>query len=190
MIARIRPRLFDTFFSSRTQAARPRGTCNYPLSLFACLCRQAHALRSFEQPITIQECGLRVIQVPHGLSCLLDQGHLARSAERVRQRGDSFPTKFVINKTREKQRRMSESVYLIREQGSGEPRASRSALIEHSRCELCREGLRVGYNEVSQSECERSSFALAKLSSNERRREASAYGARRGYPTRRPSPRS
>ena len=55
---------------------------------------------------------------------------MARSAERVRQRGDSFPTNFVINKTREKQRRMSESVYLIREQGSGEPRASRSSLIE------------------------------------------------------------
>ena len=123
---------------------------------------------------------------------LLDHARIghARSAERVRQRGDSLPTKFIFNKTRAKQRRMSESVYLIREQGSGEPRASRSALIEHSRCELCREGLRVGYNEVSQSECERSSFALAKLSSNERRREASAYGARRGYPTRRPSPRS
>ena len=67
---------------------------------------------------------------------------LARSAERVRQRGDSFPTKFVFNKTREKQRRMSESVYLIRERGSGEPRVlpswlierpSRSALIEQKK---------------------------------------------------------
>ena len=37
-----------------TQAARPWGTCNYPLSLFACrVNRQAHALRSFGQPITI-----------------------------------------------------------------------------------------------------------------------------------------
>ena len=112
------------------QAARLWGTCNYPLSLFACLIRQAHALRSFGQPIYIEVSGLRVIQVPHGLSCLLDRKHLARSAERVRQRGDSFPTKFVFNKTREKQRRMSESVYLIREQGSGEPRASRSPLVE------------------------------------------------------------
>ena len=118
------------------QAARPRGTCNYPLSLFACLFRQAHALRSFGQPIYIEVSGLRVIQVLHGLSCLLDldgklPGHLspclnssaslvlyqgdkrpgsfvigadlldktrighARSAERVRQRGDSSPTKFI-----------------------------------------------------------------------------------------------
>ena len=53
----------------------------------------------------------------------------ARLAERVRQRGDSLPAKFIFNKTRAKQRRMSESVYLIREQGSGEPRALPSSLI-------------------------------------------------------------
>ena len=46
------------------QAARLWGTCNYPLSLFACLYRQAHALRSFGQPIYIEVSGLRVIQVP------------------------------------------------------------------------------------------------------------------------------
>ena len=55
---------------------------------------------------------------------------MAQSVERVRQRGDSFPTKFGFNKTREKQRRMSESVYKIREQGSGEPRVSSYWLIE------------------------------------------------------------
>ena len=58
---------------------------------------------------------------------------MVRSAERVGQRGDSFPTKFVFNKAREKQRRMSESVYLIREQGSGEPRGLPSPLIELTR---------------------------------------------------------
>ena len=57
----------------RWQAARLWGTCNYPLSLFACLFRQAHALRSFGQPIYIEVSELRVIQVPHGLSCLLNQ---------------------------------------------------------------------------------------------------------------------
>ena len=60
-----------------TQAARLWGTCNYPLSLFACLFRQAHALRSFGQPIYIEVSGLRVIQVPHGLSCLLSHNLLA-----------------------------------------------------------------------------------------------------------------
>ena len=60
-----------------TQAARLWGTCNYPLSLFACLYRQAHALRSNGAPIYIEVCGLRVIQVPHGLSCLLDHILLA-----------------------------------------------------------------------------------------------------------------
>ena len=77
-----------------TQAARPRGTCNYPLSLFACrVNRQAHALRSFGQPIYIEVSGLRVIQVPHGLSCLLDQEHLARLAERVRHEAPRFPVR-------------------------------------------------------------------------------------------------
>ena len=103
------------------QAARLWGTCNYPLSLFACLFRQAHALRSFGQPIYIEVSGLRVIQVPHGLSCLLDRKHLARSAEKVRQRGDSSPTKFVNNKTRAKQRRTKEPArcrFLSREAGN------------------------------------------------------------------------
>ena len=55
---------------------------------------------------------------------------MVASAERVRQRGDSLPTKFIINKTRAKQRRMSASAKQMREQGSGEPRVSRSSLVQ------------------------------------------------------------
>ena len=56
---------------------------------------------------------------------------MARSAERVRQRGDSLPTNFVSNKTRAKQRRTKEPVKMqVLEQGSGEPRALPSPLVE------------------------------------------------------------
>ena len=49
------------------------------------LIRQAHALRSFGQPIYIEASGLRVIQVPHGLSCLPSQKWLSSiSGNRVR----------------------------------------------------------------------------------------------------------
>ena len=41
-----------------------------------------------------------------------------------------MPTKFISNKTRAKQRRMSASAKQMREQGSGEPRALPSPLVE------------------------------------------------------------
>ena len=97
-----------------TRGLRLRGGWVDPLSLFACLFRQAHALRSFGQPIYIEVSGLRVVQPPHRLRPLWQRqprktSLLSVSAKRVRQRGDSSPTKFISNKTRAKQRRMSES---------------------------------------------------------------------------------